>query len=197
MVNDKWNRIYLDGAKYKPLNELFLNLILSESEKLSGGKIKTAIDLGCGTGDSLIKLGRKGMDIVGVDVSSVALEQAKQALHEADLQAQLINSDLETFEAQDHFDLVLCKLVLAFIKNQQAFIEKIKKLMEDDSIFILMTPVLHEGINYSVEDKPGIAIDYKFVRNLLENNFSIVKELHHEYFGEKGDLVTFIIKKAV
>jgi hypothetical protein len=49
-------------------------------------------------------------------------------------------------------------------------------------------------VKYTQEDKPGIAVQYIEFKNLLQDVFTDVIEFNHSYYGDRGDLVTFLVK---
>jgi ubiquinone/menaquinone biosynthesis C-methylase UbiE len=192
---EKWDGLYSKGAAYKPLSPLLLKAILDRAEQMTGHRPDTALDLGCGTGDSMSKLKAAGLkQVSGIDCSAVALDEARQANPDCDLTVADLNELQSSDFANRKFDLVMCKLTVAFLKDKAGFLAAAKGMLTDDGILCVITPVLHEGIEYAKEDKPGIAVDYRGFSRLLNENFGEVTELHHDYFGDKGDTVTFLAK---
>lgn len=192
----KWDEGFKAGRDYNPMNEILLDMILGQ---VSNDK-KTAIDLGCGTGDAAIKLAKRGMTVTGTDWSPEALRKAQARAEEEDVadKVTLQEVDLDTLAESDlksgEADIILCKLVIAFVSNQKAFCEEVKGLLAENGVFVIQTPVLHDGIEYVPEDKPGIAVPYKEFKATLENVFTDVTEFDHSYYSDRGDLVTFIVK---
>lgn len=192
----KWDEGFKVGRDYNPMNEILLDMVLAHVDNDK----KTAIDLGCGTGDAVIKLAKRGMTVIGTDWSPEALRKTqaraeeegvadKVNLHEVDLD-KLTEADLKAGEA----DIILCKLVVAFVSDQKAFCEAVKDLLNENGAFVIQTPVLHDGVEYVPEDKPGIAVPYKEFKTMLEEVFTDVTEFDHSYYSDRGDLVTFIVK---
>ncbi|MCB0994313.1 MAG: class I SAM-dependent methyltransferase [Acidimicrobiales bacterium] len=73
-----------------------------------------AIDLACGQGAHAVWLALRGLDVVGVDVSPVAIERANAlaASHGVSGRCRFVLADLDDGlppEAQGSFDLVLCQ----------------------------------------------------------------------------------------
>jgi len=193
---NKWDKLYSEGENFKPLNEIYLNLLIAEIEKLAGKKPKNAIDLGCGTGDALLKFAKHDLTVTGIDGSEVAVSMANKILHTNGYSASSVTvSDLETIAVEGTFDVILCKLVYAFIKNKENFLAGVRKMMTENSVFVLMTPVLYKDRVYSLTDKPGIAVPFDDTFEILKKQFSTVQIFNHEYFGNNGDTVTFLIKK--
>lgn len=192
----KWDEGFKAGRDYNPMNEILLDRILEyvDNEK------KTAVDLGCGTGDAVIKLAERGMTVTGTDWSPEALRKAQARAEEegvADsvhLQEVDLNHLTEAGLEKGKADIILCKLVIAFVSDQKAFCEAVKSLLAENGVFVIQTPVLHEGIEYVPEDKPGIAVPYKEFKASLEEVFTDLTEFDHSYYSDRGDLVTFIVK---
>jgi SAM-dependent methyltransferase len=67
------------------------------------------LDLGCGSGASAMYLASRGFDVVGIDLSPVAIDKARKAASEAGVSAELVVGDLmETPSVSDGpFDLLL------------------------------------------------------------------------------------------
>jgi len=70
-----WDLAYMLGAPWdigQPLEEL--------TELVEEGKLEPCrvLDIGCGTGTSVVYLGGKGFEASGVDVSRLAIEKAKR-----------------------------------------------------------------------------------------------------------------------
>lgn len=194
----RWDDSFKAGKDYTPFNEVLLNEILKDINH----KEKNALDLGCGTGDAVLKIAERGMSVTGTDWSNEALEKAQSRINVTDYKNQIkfIQTDLnELANAKLQtgiFDFVLCKLVIAFMEDKKLFCQTVKSLLSPDGIFVIQTPVLHGGINYTPEDKPKIAVNYEEFLILLNGVFESVLEFNHSYYGERGDLVTFIVRNT-
>lgn len=69
----------------------------------------TALDLGCGEGGDVIWLAQQGWQATGIDISSNAVDRARQAARAAGLtedQARFVASDLAGLDGSDGYDLV-------------------------------------------------------------------------------------------
>ncbi len=193
---NKWDESFKAGRDYNLMNEVLLDLVLAE---IINDK-KIALDLGCGTGDVVVKLAQRGMTVVGTDWSPDALEKAQKRVNDAGLIDHvnfkkidlnfLVDAELDKVAA----DVVVCKLVVAFVEDKRKFCETIKTLLNKNGVFIVQTPVLHDSIMYTPEDKPLIAVKYQEFKTILNDVFSHVVEFNHSYYSERGDLVTFLVK---
>ncbi len=195
---NKWNKIFEEGVNYIPLNNILLNKILNRIKKIApNNQLNSMIDIGCGTGKALLKFSERGFNVSAIDISEVAIEKATELLEKAKIDnfnLSILDS-CEVSSITENFDIVFSKFVYAFIGDKEKFLENLKGLMHKDSIFILMTAVLHDDINYLAEDKPQSAINFEETKRLLEKTYSSVEIFQHNYFSERGDVVTFIIKK--
>ncbi len=190
----KWDKLYAGGTKYRQLNKIFLDRLINKVEKIIGSRIKIVIDLGCGTGDAIDQFEKRGYEVIGVDFSSIAIAKAK----EKNPKAQFIEHDLNLLNKlyfKKRVDLIICKLTIVFIKDKEKLLKRVRMLMNKNSVFCLITPVLHPDIDYSAEDKPGVAVDYKEIKELLNKIFRKVIEFHDEFVGEKMHIVTFLAIK--
>jgi cyclopropane fatty-acyl-phospholipid synthase-like methyltransferase len=67
-----------------------------------------AIDLGCGTGTNLITIASRGWDVMGIDVSYLAIRQARQKTKAAGVSVNLQRGDVSRLEGiTGPFDLAL------------------------------------------------------------------------------------------
>jgi ubiquinone/menaquinone biosynthesis C-methylase UbiE len=82
-IIDYYDRFYLSGdfSYYSErITEKFLKTIIKECRLFPGDKI---LDLGCGTGYYVNILTQMGLDALGVDISKIAIEKAKEKYPES------------------------------------------------------------------------------------------------------------------
>jgi len=192
----KWNEAFKAVRNYKPLmNEILLDRILARVTNK-----KQAIDLGCGSGDAVVKLAKRGLNVTGYDWSQAALQNAQTLAGQAGVTAkvQLQEVDLEHLAdanlPRGTADIVLCKHTIAFITDKQAFCEAVATLLNDTGVFVIQTPVLRKEITYTLEDKPEIAVSYAECTSILTEVFTNVTEFNHSYYGDRSELLTFVVK---
>lgn len=168
-----WNQIYKSGKSYTPFNQVLFDKVFNSLTTL-----KTALDIGCGEGELVTQLEKKGLHVTGIDLSSTAIELAKQKTDTADF----IVGDITEYTGGP-FDLITCKLVLPFIKDRGQFIKKIISLLSDKGIFLLYVPVRKSNYSYSKHYK-NISVDYHEMTALLQNYFSKITEVAEDYHGK-------------
>ncbi|MCC6362293.1 MAG: class I SAM-dependent methyltransferase [Bryobacterales bacterium] len=67
----------------------------------------SALDLGCGEGRNLLYLTERGWTVTGVDLSEVAVGQAKQAVAAKKLRANFVVAGLDEFDlGENQWDLI-------------------------------------------------------------------------------------------
>lgn len=193
---NKWDQIFTTNPQYKPLNEIFLAELLEKIKKETNPNPKKMVDLGCGTAKTVFQFSKLGFEVIGLDNSIVALKKLQEEIDNSKEQnITLINADLNDYNFALEADIFLCNFVYAFIDNKEFFLKKVAECLHDDSVFILITPVIHKEIIYTEEDKTKIAVDFEETLKLLKNIFSNVDVYHHDYIGSREDYVTLLIKK--
>src|SRR6266568_9194203 len=112
-----WNSIYQSGRDYRPMNLLLLDNILAQVPR-SEARTKTALDIGCGTGDLAIKLAERGYQVTGIDLSDVAIDQARKRAADQGVteKTEFLAANIAAIGASaklpgQPFDLITCKLV--------------------------------------------------------------------------------------
>ncbi len=195
MTKEFWDNVFKEKKGFSPMNLILLNRVLDfvKSYKIP----KMALDVGCGSGDLVLKLSKLGLDTTGIDFSDVALEKTKSLIEDNKIQAKLIKIDLNnskfSISLAERFDIIFCKLVYAFISDKEMFFENIKNLLSENGSFILITPVLYKGIEYDKRLK-GISVDYEETLFLLKKHFKSTKVFTENFFEEKGVGVVFIMR---
>ena len=98
-ARDRWNRRY----RTEPPPTEPTSLVAEYVDALPSGRV---LDVACGGGRNAIFLAERGFEVVGVDVSEVALEHARERARAADADVTFVHADFETFEL-DAYDVVV------------------------------------------------------------------------------------------
>ncbi len=158
-TKEHWDAIFDKGQKFTTLKDEDLDAVLERV-----GNAKTALDVACGTGGLLVQLAQRGLVVTGMDVSSVALSKAHEALRSAGVDAMLIEADFNTpdftHKITEPYDIVFIRLAFAFVQDRDVFLEAIKKCMVPEGAFICSSPGLLPGVEYDVR----------------QNNISLLKD---------------------
>jgi 2-polyprenyl-3-methyl-5-hydroxy-6-metoxy-1,4-benzoquinol methylase len=137
-----WDNIYKDYKKggdawatlAEDIDPLFIKFIDE-----SAFEVKSAFDIGCGTGKYLKFLQAKGFNVEGIDSSETAVQMSKENLEES---AVIELADMYDFDIpKDRYDLVLSISTLHHGKKEQikGLIDKIyNSLATGGKIFITL-----------------------------------------------------------
>ncbi len=183
---EKWNTFY-SLKKREPFihfTEEQLNDILKKFPDA-----QSALDIGCGEGQLLVQLEKRGLFSTGIDVSEVGLDEAKKQFKGA-----LILGDFEEFNfpEESSFDLIFVKFVVAFIKNPADFFKKVDSLLKRGGGFILLTPVMPKP-NIQLQEEE-VFVGQAVIDTYLPQYFSKIDEVVLYSDGSKR-LVLYICKK--
>lgn len=101
-----WNPFYTDRERPVPFfkNAPDENLVsYYERNLIHPGK---ALDLGCGPGRNAIYLAQQGFEVTGYDISSVAIQWAKERAEQRKLQVQFECRSALEMEVVEHYDFI-------------------------------------------------------------------------------------------
>jgi ubiquinone/menaquinone biosynthesis C-methylase UbiE len=137
---------------------------------------KKVLDIGCNTGIMLLPLLKKGVDIVGVDISKKDIVRAKKKLHRAGFsatKARVADAKKLPFKAAT-FDIVLLSDILEHADNP--------KLVAKEAVRVLKS----RGFIYvSVPNEWHPVIKYEWLRKLLSGRDSVDEHPDEPYNKEK------------
>lgn len=195
MIN--WNESYASGRDYSRMKPDVLKDTLEAADVNEAGE---ALDIGCGTGELAVMLASRGFSVTGIDLSQVALDLATTRAANAkvtDKTTFMVGdiSDAATTSklADNRYDLITCKLVLAFIQDKEAAISWVKSHLTENGAFVLITPVLHPSEVYTPRLR-NISVGYDETCKLLDKYFDNVHEADEEHFEANGDQRVFVAR---
>jgi len=103
-----WNRVF---AQPRPVYRLEANAFLAQAvermqrEQLLRGK--AALDIAMGDGRNALLLAEQGLEVTGLDISTVALDKARAKAAEKQLSLQALEQDLFTYDyGEEKWDLI-------------------------------------------------------------------------------------------
>jgi 2-polyprenyl-3-methyl-5-hydroxy-6-metoxy-1,4-benzoquinol methylase len=192
---EDWDRYFKEGKDFLPVNDLFIEELLNVLKSLGLKNIKYILDLGCGTGNFAVKLAKRGYIVKAIDYSVEAIKIAKEKAKKEGV-SDLIDfeiNDIEKIEFEkEKYDLVILRLVYAFIKNKKMLLSKVKKSLSLKGWILLETPVTFRNRKYS-KDYKNIAVDYISLIKLLRKNFKNVILFDKQYTRENGLLLSLLL----
>src|ERR1041385_6870464 len=130
-------REYAEAVDTKPWNAFYERpAVLSLLPSL---KNKTVLDAGCGSGWYAEHLINHGANVTAFDFNSdfVQLTQARVAKRAKVLQADL--AEPLRFARDEEFDLVLCPLVLHYLKDWQPILREFHRVLKSHGTLVFST----------------------------------------------------------
>jgi len=165
-----WNRGYVQGQDYRQLADKELDNILKNISNK-----ETALDMGCGTGHLARQLARRSLAVTGVDISDEAIKLAKQQ-DQTGVIYRRMNIENEDLRELGKFDVVFCKLVIAFLKDKTKFISEIPQLLTPHGAFILITPVVDDPQNANAHIS-AISVNEDELKRTVKANFRKIESI--------------------
>lgn len=128
---------FYDNFKSTDNYDIFLKYYLEVAQEYDF-KGKDILDLGCGTGNSMLPLLEKGFNVVGIDGSSEMLKIAEKKL--INYSTELYNYDITNFNLDKSFDLIISVDDVINHLTEKDMIDKcfasVKKHLSDSGLFI-------------------------------------------------------------
>ncbi len=116
----------------------FIEQAFREFSKL---KVKSILELGCGTGGHAIPLARRKYKITGIDASTVMLNTAKEKNTKLGLDIGLLKSDIRDFKLNEKFDSIICMFaVLNYLtanEDLEKTLKNVRKHLKEGGLFII------------------------------------------------------------
>lgn len=158
--NYKWEKIYNNFLKLK-------KSVLK----------KKVLDIGCGWGQCLLYLKKKGLDCYGIDPSTKAINYCNKK----GLKGEVSNlSNLDIFK-NIRFDFVIMNNVLEHLRNPVETIKKINKILKKNGIIFIEVP--NDFNTFQLVGKKA---------NKIKNDWWVSPPAHLNYFSHKT-LQNFLI----
>jgi len=153
-------------------------LVVEELPALKRLKIKSVLDLGCGTGRHCVYLAKKGFDVVGVDVSRSALKMANEWVQKERLTNVAFTRGAMTNIpfSNRHFDAVISISVVhhAVKKDIVKTIAEVHRILKESGVFLANLASVKDpryGEGQKVEENT-----FRILEAFEEKRF---EELHH------------------
>ncbi|WP_299093783.1 methyltransferase [uncultured Metabacillus sp.] len=169
LIIDRVNEAYYGvlGADFSKKTRERINWIVTHVE---GNKI---LDIGCSQGINAILLGREGKKVDGIDISSDAIEYAKEELKKEHPSVQQsvtfrVSNFMTDHEIDSDYDTVLLTEVIEHISDPDSFLEKVSKHIKPGGKLIVTVPF---GINDFIDHKRTYF--YSLLAEQLKGHFSI------------------------
>jgi len=106
---------------------------------------KNIIDIGCGAGTLCFYIANKGINVLGIDISSSAINVCQKSSRSLNLD-KLAKFKVVNFPEEsvgEKFDLVILTEVIEHINNDSLALEKIFNMLNKGGVAIITTPSLN------------------------------------------------------
>jgi 2-polyprenyl-3-methyl-5-hydroxy-6-metoxy-1,4-benzoquinol methylase len=113
----------------------FIADVLSQS--LPNGA--TVLDVGCGNGIISRGLGRKGFNVLGIDVSEKAIEKAKSLNDLPNVNFQVVSAE-QLSVSTEKYHAVVCSEVLEHLQEPQKLLSVLYKSLKNEGVLIVTVP---------------------------------------------------------
>ncbi len=165
-ANDDFERFRTGAVKYAayletPEGRLRLDLAFANLQEFLPQATWSfrALDLGCGTGVTAVRLVRLGLHVTLLDASAPMLDFAKRAAGEAGVTDRIAlkhgdaNQVADLFDAES-FDVILCHNILEYVDDARAVLRSAARALRDRSsiISILVRNQAGEVLKAAVQD---------------------------------------------
>lgn len=140
--NKEWAKIaiaYDEVITKTPIYEQSMRNMAAEVEMIEAHKV---LDLGCGTGELVTMLTRKGIEVVGVDFEPLMIEYAERNVRERGdpSKARFYVADATRFNKEGDFDAVVSHNVLFNIPEGMRYLVKAQQLLNKNGSLIIASP---------------------------------------------------------
>lgn len=174
-----YDRDWVRSQESGKANFMRASYVLKQVKRLH--KIRTVLDVGCGTGILVDTLNRNGYIANGVDTSPDAIEFAKSC-RKGDFHL----TSIECFRSEYKYDLVIAAQLIEHLRNPEKFLTAVKKVLKPRGYLYIETPNLYSWSKKSIwrrriggmfygTDHRILYTSKNLVRLLRYNNFDIYK----------------------
>lgn len=183
-AQNSWDEIYGTGNKYlaEPPIEFVHTIVRQVKEyNLSDNR---GLYIGCGNGRNYIPLVNKGLDILGLDISHIALNQLAEK--RPDVSNTLVHSDFLGFNPNYVFSYIISIQVFQHGDWQQVqqLFKKVYNLLDSGGLFFLRVRSVNMVINHTyqiVEHTPYGGFTVRFEKGSkkdLDIHYFSIEELN-------------------
>ena len=110
-------------------------------KRIVGDLPEKVLEVGCGEGGNLLPFAESGCEIVGVDIASLRIEQARTFFARRNQRGTFIASDIFRLKDQEkHFPLILVHDVIEHINDKSQFLSGMKGYLSSGGVLFIAFP---------------------------------------------------------
>ena len=118
--------------------------VVTETELRLLGNLadKRVLELGCGAGQSLVAIAKKGAHAIGLDFAQAQLTGAKRLADAEGVRVELHQGDLAdlAFMRGDSVDLVFSAYALGFVEDLNRVFRQVHRVLKEGAPFVFSLP---------------------------------------------------------
>ncbi|MEU3299801.1 methyltransferase, FxLD system [Streptomyces sp. NPDC006678] len=163
-TQDKWNRGYAEGRRYRPLDDDERSLLAQHVSAPDGGR---ALDVGCGRGELALHLASMGYAVDAVDWANAAFPSTDAHLDDPShgsvrwQHLDIERANLSKLQS-DGYDLIVLRMVYAFLRDRTRLARTLGRRLRKNGALVVITPL----VATTPAERRGIALDEDEVAHL-------------------------------
>lgn len=166
------------------------------TEFVKGHSIRNAVEFGCGESRNVIFLAKRGIDVVAIDSSDVAIRNAKDKIESLN-NVRFICSNFLKVDFEDlKYDLVIDRGMFHHLAPHRRlqYREILKKTLKENGYFLLLCFSADEGgaeelddLDFYTKRNTGVSFSEQRLRDFFGSDFEIIsiekrgQEITEEY----------------
>ncbi len=182
-LHQQWDCIHFDYES--PTYQLRKKTIFRTLRQYVNPKNHTALDVGCGTGDYTIELATMGFQITGIDISSYAINTAKEKCEKLGItNACFQQTDIMSINSNQKYDFILLSEVLEHCEDDLSIFKNLTQILNPGGYLLCSVPFDPDLWSYEYEDAGHVRrYDTEGINQLLlkGSNVELVEKVCYGY----------------
>jgi tellurite methyltransferase len=155
-------------GRYAPQPDAYPDSLLTQmtlrlTERQATRSRRRVLDLGAGEGADSIRMALLGYRVTAVEISEVATEKIRHFADNAAAKLDVVRADLNTYQPDGRFDIILCNGVLQYIEHKKPVIERMQDATRPGGINVISVwstytdvPAVHNVTPVFSDDEDGV-----------------------------------------
>ena len=178
-----WNNFYAERVMKAPflVNNTLPDKMITEFVKTHS--IRDAVEFGCGEGRNAIFMAKRGIDVVAIDSSGIAINNAKNKMEGLE-NVRFICSNFLTVDFEDRkFDLIIDSGMFHHLAPHRRlqYRELLEKILKENGYFVLLCFSADEGgaeelddLEFYTKRNTGVSFSEQRLRDFFGSDFEII-----------------------
>jgi ubiquinone/menaquinone biosynthesis C-methylase UbiE len=181
-TSDHWNRVFAERKEAGNDLDWGTQWTKVHIPVLRSANVQTVLDLGCGTGNDVLRLAREGFAVMGMDFSDEAVRQGREKAEKLGLSAQFVVADMAKRLPFDSatFDAVMSNVAMHMFSDKitRELFKEIRRIVRPNGVFVFHVNSTEDAL-IRAERRPAIReIEPNYV---LEHNGQTMHFFSKEY----------------